>query len=610
MRGTRRLPGRRRSRPTKETSTPVSFVFVSHAAPDKLQRIKPLVHALAIEGVRLWLDRPGVGDSHFNFDQAVIDRYGIQGLQSGVDWDEGIRAALRGCGAVLVCLSRNAIDNKRLVLQQEVTIAWYDEKIVPCIIDDLPFDDIPTDTGLPDLVRTQSERVDTAGLQQCLDWLAASGGEGFDALPDSLRPHWQPVHKIRIDLAAAMERSRLGGARSPASARTAALLALLNGLPQQPPLSLLQRLYRRSLPDPARQLASPGLASLLRDLEDSRPRTAQLPSPLIEFAERLGRALANPALGQWVNAQTFDDPFAMTALRGQLDQEQQADLRTKATLFVDVDPEVNHQIRWWVHALDPACCTQEQVIALDGPVQFALAQCLAASLASIETRFGHKVRLSVALLLPIKLLVAGLESMPVTFVDDEDLGPTSAALHRRYPVTLHWRQRNGARGKPGKAAVNAWNDLLDTLAPRIALNPGACVAWVDPDAPGAVAEPFSGAAARLRSPGDDAVCVGMEPPPPASARRLQDEVTACLREGIPCFFWFSQSVMPPGGDLRQAVANAFAAHTPRDAPLQVGLLRKTSAMGSPFASLCMVWDMPELMPVPAPFTLSTDPTAP
>ena len=67
--------------------------------------------------------------------------------------------------------------------------------------------------------------------------------------------------------------------------------------------------------------------------------------------------------------------------------------------------------------------------------------------------------------------------------------------------------------------------------------------------------------------------------------------------------------MPLGVDLRQTVANAFAAHTPFDAPLQVGLMRKTSGMASPFASLCMVWDTPELMPVPAPFTLSTDPAA-
>ena len=58
----------------------VSHVFISHAAPDKLLRVKPLVHALAIEGVRLWLDRPGAGDSHLNFDEEFIHRHGIEAV--------------------------------------------------------------------------------------------------------------------------------------------------------------------------------------------------------------------------------------------------------------------------------------------------------------------------------------------------------------------------------------------------------------------------------------------------------------------------------------------------------------------------------------------------
>ena len=99
----------------------VSHVFISHAAPDKLLRVKPLVHALAIEGVRLWLDRPGAGDSHLNFDEEFIHRHGIESLRSGVGYDIGIREALRACSAVLVCLSRSAIDPERRVLQQEMT---------------------------------------------------------------------------------------------------------------------------------------------------------------------------------------------------------------------------------------------------------------------------------------------------------------------------------------------------------------------------------------------------------------------------------------------------------------------------------------------------------
>lgn len=48
--------------------------------------MKPLVRALLIEGVPLWLDRPGHGDSHFNFDAAYIERHDIADLQRRAPW--------------------------------------------------------------------------------------------------------------------------------------------------------------------------------------------------------------------------------------------------------------------------------------------------------------------------------------------------------------------------------------------------------------------------------------------------------------------------------------------------------------------------------------------
>jgi hypothetical protein len=63
----------------------VAYVFVSHASNDK-QRIRPLVEALVLQGVKVWLDRPGHGDNHFGFDQDFIDRYRIRSLRAGLDW--------------------------------------------------------------------------------------------------------------------------------------------------------------------------------------------------------------------------------------------------------------------------------------------------------------------------------------------------------------------------------------------------------------------------------------------------------------------------------------------------------------------------------------------
>jgi TIR domain len=572
----------------------LTFVFVSHAAPDKLDRVRPLAHALALEGVRLWLDRPGVGDSHFNFDDAFLQRHGIQGLQAGVGWDDGIRRALRDSSAVLVCLSRTSVEPARRVLLQEITIGWYEEKIVPCIVDDLSFEDIPSDLGLPDLVRTQSERIDPLGLQQCLIWLAAAEGRRPDDLPAQLKPAWQPVRKLRADLeAAGLRKSRIRSSAEP-SARVAALHALVVSTPRP----LLMRIYRASLPDPSRELSFPSITALLRHLDDSRPRLDALPSPLIEFVERLVRVVNDAALREWLAHYTADDRAAHAELTRQLNRA--ANRPPRATLFVDVDPDVQHQLRWWIHAANPKFCTAETVVDLSGPLEADLGECLGRCLAQAERRIGTDCTITVALLLPKRLLSTGLESLNIPSVDEEST-EASAVLHRSYPVTLHWRKRARARGKPGTRSINAWNAALDALMDRISQGAGANVVWVDldPNTPDVDDAPFAEAAARLRNPSDDAICVGLSPRPPAAdGRPLGARIEACLNEGIPCFFWFSQPPLDFADPMRQAVSSEFARHRPCDAPTEVGQLRMRVGAASPFSSLCLVWDEPGHVHVP------------
>src|SRR5262249_50814065 len=134
----------------------MGYVFVSHASEDKVPRVKPLVEALVMLGVQVWIDRPGYGDSHFNFDQAFIERYGILGLRSGENWDEQVETAIRDAGAVLVCMSR-ALDAKRGVLVQELLLGSYQRKLVACIVDDLPFSELPRNLGLADASKIQAE---------------------------------------------------------------------------------------------------------------------------------------------------------------------------------------------------------------------------------------------------------------------------------------------------------------------------------------------------------------------------------------------------------------------------------------------------------------------
>lgn len=160
----------------------MSFVFVSHASDDK-PRVRPVVEALARQGVKLWLDRPGSGARNFNFDQEFIDRFGIRGLPTGQTYNSQISEALRQSGLVLACISRSLCVDRR-ILSQELVIADHDRKLVACIIDDMPFSEIPDDVGgLLDLRRLQAVRIDPIVLQQALDLLGQMASDRFPTAP-------------------------------------------------------------------------------------------------------------------------------------------------------------------------------------------------------------------------------------------------------------------------------------------------------------------------------------------------------------------------------------------------------------------------------------------
>lgn len=174
-------------------------VFVSHASVDKHSRIRPVVHALLLEGVSLWVDRPGFGPSHLGFDTEFIRRHGIGFLKPGRRYQEQIRQALKHSSFVLACLSRGLLDD-RAVLNQEVSIGWADQKLVTCVVDDLQPAELATVAngrdGLPDLQDVQWLRIDTEGLAQALDWLAGRDSTQVKRWPKALHVAWQPLRML------------------------------------------------------------------------------------------------------------------------------------------------------------------------------------------------------------------------------------------------------------------------------------------------------------------------------------------------------------------------------------------------------------------------------
>jgi hypothetical protein len=177
-----------------------SFVFVSHAAIDKKTFVRPIVCALAMEEVPLWVDRPGYGESHFDFDQRFIETHQIRSLHAGQSWDLQIADAVRQSSAVLGCLSA-ALFEDRKVLNQELLIAWHSKKLVTCIVDStFEIADLPSDIGLLNFERIQSERIDVRALSEAVEWLACHPKEKADDLPSNLKLPWEQIRKIKADL--------------------------------------------------------------------------------------------------------------------------------------------------------------------------------------------------------------------------------------------------------------------------------------------------------------------------------------------------------------------------------------------------------------------------
>lgn len=547
------------------------FTFISHAAPDKRGPVKLLVRALAREGLPMFIDRPGQHDaSCMGLSQDFIDSHRIRGIPLAVDWNLGLLQGLRDCRAVLLCLSASAVA-ARTVLHQEAVVAVAAGKLLTCVIDGSDPGTLGGDWGMATVTMKQTLPIDMPRLEQALDWLDGDPARTTAGLPPALRPVWDSIHLLA-------ERCR---SLQPLAldAGTVAGLHELQALVEAaaPPAGLLRRLFLRSLPDAHRAPTGSGsLVQWLAALADSRAARPSAASPLVEFAERLARALDQDALRQWVDRHA--DVLVRGDLRDRLDQEAQQPI--EACLFIDLDTAAR-SLTWWIHSEDPALCSREAHRPLPQPLLPGLGPLLGEVMAEADMLLHGRARQRVALLLPHELLAEGLDALPVPVPDLDGLGLDTQALCHHQPVTLHWRNRALAAESP---AINAWRAALASLAGRCGDHAAAEVVWSPTDEAAARRQ-----ALQLLEPAGQGLCLGLE-----AHAALPACIRQCLREGLPFLLWFRQPA-PPGDARQHRVSALFDSHTPAEAPRRASELRRLSLAGDPFEHLSILWDTSDFL---------------
>jgi tetratricopeptide (TPR) repeat protein len=121
----------------------MSFVFVSHASPDK-RRVRPVVDALLEAGLKVWIDNPAAAGYS---DEEVKRLYRIR---AGNRWEDEIDDAKKEASCILVCFSRHAISDgvlggtERHTWVEEIGYARTEKKLVACIVDDVSPEELPS----------------------------------------------------------------------------------------------------------------------------------------------------------------------------------------------------------------------------------------------------------------------------------------------------------------------------------------------------------------------------------------------------------------------------------------------------------------------------------
>lgn len=350
----------------------------------------------------------------------------------------------------------------------------------------------------------------------------------------------------------------------------------------------IRRFYIRSLADYSRNVCDQEMVKWLVDLHDTRPRSDDHPSPLIEFALRLGSDVRDPVIVAWAKANSV--PGKLQVLSQMLANEAAAE-KPMAALFIDIDRADATELRWFLETPDPERLTTMHTVSFsanDPANDFA--HCLSRIVEDALTLVGLLYDLRIGFLVSPDLFSSGLAGTRVQIADN--IGTDEYGLDERYPVLFHWR---GRVGKTPSNPRTEWQKVLSTLEPRLARDVSAKVVWLDDDPGGRDSGRYARAIAALGNV--EAVCLGIDYPHDVDPAIASKTMIDCLRRGVPCFFWMPRPQIAAQADhMRTQVGYAFSRHSPNLAPLGVFKERMLAKPGDGPAALSLVWDVPGFLP--------------
>jgi tetratricopeptide (TPR) repeat protein len=114
----------------------MSYVFISHASPDKLL-LKPVIEALLKAGLKIWIDNPAAA----GFGADEVDQF--HRIRAGNRWEDEIDHAKKEAACILVCWSKHAVTDgvlagkERLTWLEEAGYARAAQKLVACTVDNV-----------------------------------------------------------------------------------------------------------------------------------------------------------------------------------------------------------------------------------------------------------------------------------------------------------------------------------------------------------------------------------------------------------------------------------------------------------------------------------------
>lgn len=328
-------------------------------------------------------------------------------------------------------------------------------------------------------------------------------------------------------------------------------------------LHRLRRFYLQSRPEMARNFGHE-LVEWLRDLADARPRTSDgYPSPLIEFAERVGRDLESEELKHWARGRCEQGLGQYRLLTAKLDAEAAQNNQLYATLFIEIAGMAATELHWFLSTEDEAEATTRKRVAVDqAQLCSSIAQHLPDIVANAVALTSHNYQLRIGFVVPAELFVCGLESLDISGPDEPP-----CMLNQRYPVVFHWYPRIS---NPATYQSKAWQQILAPVTQRIVAGDSAKLSWLEPCSNQADASRYVRASYELKQGAEAAVCLGIDhphrDPQPANLHTIKQ----CLMHGVPCLFWLQRPQRSKdAAALRQRAELAFAQLAPKNAPMRL-----------------------------------------